>query len=430
MNVSELLDKQVKGGSTSTITKPYVAAARKILTEVTHRSEQAAAMVQKKMEQSEFSLEQCAEVLLTYAREHPTADCWTWDRLTPDNPAVNLVLDFYEIPSAWVFHAVSESSKSARTVDTVTAEIQLIQAQVQKIFYDAVIQIGTRLLEARELVPHGEWTNYLENRLGYKPSTAQNYMRIAKEFGDGQVSLDGTDPQALFGALGYSQLLPLLSLPDEERRELAQENDLEAMSSREIEELVKARKAAEEKTAQVEHELAQVKTAEKEALDKAAQAQAKLEKTEKSRKTAKEREVNALAAMRMAEQRADKLAEEHKFLQNQVKALTEQAEQTPLTAEVVPSEAELAQARQEVREEMQTALHAAEDRAAQAESRLEKARNPAAMRVSLLFEEVQTQVEKLEAALAALWADQPETADKFRGAICQYFAVHTQTDTQ
>lgn len=321
---------------------------------------------------------------------------------------------------------MNEVRKQERTVDTVTAEIQLIQEQVKKVFYDAVIQIGTRLLEVKELVPHGEWTEYLENRLGYKPSTAQNYMRIAKEFGDGQVALDGTDPQALFGALGYSQLLPLLSLPDEDRRELAQENDLEDMSSREIEELVKARKAAEDKTAQVEHELAQVKAAEKAAEDKAAQAQAELTRAKESKKAAQKREENALAEKRQAELRADKLAEEHKFLQNQVKALTEQAEQTPIRAEVVPSDAELEQVRQEVREEMQTALHAAEDRAEQAEARLEKAKNPAAMRVNLLFEDIQTQVDKLEAALAALSAEQPEIGDKFRAAINQYFALYIQ----
>lgn len=321
---------------------------------------------------------------------------------------------------------MNEITNQERTVDTVTAEIQFIQAQVKKVFYDAVIQIGTRLLEVKELVPHGEWTSYLEIRLGYKPSTAQNYMRIAKEFGDGQVSLDGTDPQSLFGQLGYAQLLPLLSLPDEERRELAQQNNLPEMSSREIEELVKARKDAEEKIAQVEHEFAQVKAAEKAALARAAQAQAKLEKVEKSRKAAKEREVNALAAQRMAEQRAEKLAEEHTFLQNRVKALTEQAEQTPLTAEVVPSEAELEQARQEVREEMQTVLHAAEERAMQAENRLEKAKNPSAMRVNLIFEEVQTQVDKLETALAALAAEQPEVGEKFRTAVHQYFALHSQ----
>lgn len=424
----KLLEEQMTKKISSYVKKPYVQMAGEILTQMVHISERAAELIEQKLAVPELSLENCADVLLEYAKAHPDADCWVYDgtELDPDNPVIKMIMDFYEIPSAWVFHTASENGTPARTVDMVTAEIQLIQAQVKKVFYDAVIQIGTRLLEVKELVPHGEWTSYLETRLGYKPSTAQNYMRIAKEFGDGQVSLDGTDPQTLFGELGYAQLLPLLSLPDEERRTLAQENNLESMSSREIEELVKAQKATNEKLAQVESELTHAKAAEKAAEDKAVQVQAKLEKAEKSKKAAKEREANALAAQRMAEQRADKLAEEHKFLQNQVQALTEQAEQTPLTAEVVPSEAELEQVREEVRKEMQTALHAAEDRAQQAEARLEKAKNPSAMRVNLIFEEMQTQVDKLETALAALAAEQPEVGEKFRAAISQYFASHIQ----
>ena len=421
----KLLEEQMTKKISSYVKKPYVQMAGEILTQMVHISERAAELIEQKLAVPELSLENCADVLLEYAKSNPDADCWTYDGVAqnPENPAIKMVMDFYEIPSAWVFKT---GKAPARTVDMVTAEIQLIQAQVKKVFYDAVIQIGARLLEVKELVPHGEWTSYLENRLGYKPSTAQNYMRIAKEFGDGQVSLDGTDPQTLFGELGYAQLLPLLSLPDEERRTLAQENNLESMSSREIEELVKAQKATNEKLAQVESELTHAKAAEKAAEDKAVQVQAKLEKAEKSKKAAKEREANALAAQRMAEQRADKLAEEHKFLQNQVQALTEQAEQTPLTAEVVPSEAELEQVREEVRKEMQTALHAAEDRAQQAEARLEKAKNPSAMRVNLIFEEMQTQVDKLETALAALAAEQPEVGEKFRAAISQYFASHIQ----
>ena len=294
---------------------------------------------------------------------------------------------------------MSEVQKPVRTVDTVTAEIQYIQAQARKVFYEAVVQIGTRLLEVKEMVPHGEWTDYLENRLGYKPSTAQNYMRVAKEFGSGQVALDGTDPQTLFGKLGYAQLLPLLALPDEQRRELAQEVDLPALSSREIEELVQARKTAEARAEQAEH---------------------KLQKVQKSQKAAQEREANALAAQRVAEQRADKLAEEHQFLQNQLDSLREQAEQTTIQAEVVPDEAALEAVRQEVREQMQQTLEQAEIRAAQAESKLAKAKNPLAMKVNLLFEETQNVTRRMEEALAALAAQQPETADKFRQAIAMF----------
>ena len=84
---------------------------------------------------------------------------------------------------------MSENVVAVRSIEIVTAEIYTIRDNARKVFLDAVVQIGTRLEEAKQLVPQGEWTAYLTDRLGYKPSTAQNYMRIAREFGGGQVSL-------------------------------------------------------------------------------------------------------------------------------------------------------------------------------------------------------------------------------------------------
>ena len=63
-------------------------------------------------------------------------------------------------------------SDIVRNIDTVTAEIIVIRDNAKKVFYDAVIKIGCRLLEAKDLIPHGEWTHYLQSVLGYTPSTA------------------------------------------------------------------------------------------------------------------------------------------------------------------------------------------------------------------------------------------------------------------
>ena len=76
---------------------------------------------------------------------------------------------------------------AVRSIEIVTAEIYTIRDNAARVFMDSVVQIGRRLEEAKQLVPHGEWTDYLDTKLGYKPSTAQNYMRIAREFGDGQI---------------------------------------------------------------------------------------------------------------------------------------------------------------------------------------------------------------------------------------------------
>ena len=103
---------------------------------------------------------------------------------------------------------MSENVVAVRSIEIVTAEITMIRDNARKVFLESVIQIGTRLEEAKQLVPQGEWTAYLTDKLGYKPSTAQNYMRIAREFGGGQVSLTGKTAADAFGQLSYSQILP------------------------------------------------------------------------------------------------------------------------------------------------------------------------------------------------------------------------------
>ena len=90
---------------------------------------------------------------------------------------------------------------AVRSIEIVTAEITMIRDNARKVFLESVIQIGTRLEEAKQMVPSGEWTAYLTDKLGYKPSTAQNYMRIAREFGGGQVSLTGKTAADAFGQL-------------------------------------------------------------------------------------------------------------------------------------------------------------------------------------------------------------------------------------
>lgn len=293
-------------------------------------------------------------------------------------------------------------SDIVRNIDTVTAEIIVIRDNAKKVFYDAVIKIGCRLLEAKDLVPHGEWTHYLQSVLGYTPSTAQNYMRIASAFSGNEVGFDGKSQDELFGELGYAQLLPLLGLPDEDRRELAAENDLPSMSSREINKLVSDYKEAG--------------AALKDADERSAEALEKMEKAEEAQKKAEEAETN---------ERNARLAAEEKIgaLEGQVQKLMEEAKTIPIQAEVVPDEKALEAARQAVRDEMQKAVRQAEEKAKAAEGKLAKARNPLAMKVKLLFEDMQSMTSRLENALAALAQEQPEMAEKFRTTIGQFMTL-------
>lgn len=292
---------------------------------------------------------------------------------------------------------------AVRSIEIVTAEIHTIRDNVARVFMDGVVQIGRRLEEAKQLVPQGEWLAYLDKELGYKPSTAQNYMRIAREFGDGQVGLSGKTPGDFFGNLGYSQLLPLLGLPEEEREELAEQHDLAGMSSREIQALVKERDEAKANADKLESALAD-KTAEGQAL------QGKLDTVQADLAKQKDKEkAQAEAAKANAETAAE--------LQRRLDALEQQAN-TPREL----TEEERAAMREEIAAEQAEAVQAAEARAADALAKLEKVKNPAAHKVNFLFGELGEYWNRLQAALRELEQSDSEAAGKMRVAIGQAVA--------
>lgn len=289
---------------------------------------------------------------------------------------------------------MSENVVAVRSIEIVTAEITMIRDNARKVFLESVIQIGTRLEEAKQMVPSGEWTAYLTDKLGYKPSTAQNYMRIAREFGGGQVSLTGKTAADAFGQLSYSQILPLLGMAEEEREELAEENDLPSMSSREIAALVKERDEAKE-------------AAEKATAEKAA-AELKFEGAAKARET-------VLHELKLSQDECDVVKQTAADLQKQLDAIEDKpAEVRELTEE------ELEEIRSKVREENAEAARAAEERARAAEEKLDKVKNPAAHKVNFLFGEVRGLVERLEQALEELQQTDEAACEKFAAVIAKW----------
>lgn len=143
------------------------------------------------------------------------------------------------------------SSPPARTAEAVALEIRTLQRQAQGIILSYAIEIGRRLEEAKSLLPHGEWGGWLKRELDYSQSTAQNFMRVFREYGDSQQSLFGNAPKSqTFGNLTYSKALRLLAIPDEEERaRFVEENDVAHMTTRELNEALKARDEAEEAAA-------------------------------------------------------------------------------------------------------------------------------------------------------------------------------------
>lgn len=289
---------------------------------------------------------------------------------------------------------------AVRSIEIVTAEIHTIRDNVARVFMDGVVQIGRRLEEVKQLVPQGEWLAYLDKELGYKPSTAQNYMRIAREFGDGQIGMSGKTSSDFFGNLGYSQLLPLLGLPEEEREALAEEHDLAGMSSREIQALVKERDEAKAAAAAAREQADEQGQEARRARDALASAEDALKaEQEKNKAQADAARANAQTAAELQRQ-----LDELEAKAGQPRPLTDE-EREALRAEIAAEQAEEVQA--------------AEERAAEALAKLEKVKNPAAHKVNFLFGELCGDWERLRGALGALAQTDEAAAGKMGEAIIQ-----------
>ena len=136
---------------------------------------------------------------------------------------------------------MSEQMEVVRTVEVIAAEINALTATM----LTNVIEIGRRMVEAKQLLPHGEFGPWLKANTPYGTSTANNYMRLFEAYGSEQNSLFGAELNCqTFGNLNYSKALALLELPAEEREEFVKTNDVEAMSTRELQKVIKERDEA------------------------------------------------------------------------------------------------------------------------------------------------------------------------------------------
>lgn len=102
---------------------------------------------------------------------------------------------------------------------------------------ESALDIGRCLNQAKEedLVPHGQWQEWVYKHTGMSPRTAQMWMKAAREIA----------PASPLASLDFSKVQALLSLPSEEREQFAEEVGADSKSVRELKEAIKARQAAE-----------------------------------------------------------------------------------------------------------------------------------------------------------------------------------------
>ena len=126
-----------------------------------------------------------------------------------------------------------------RTIEVITGEI----LDAKRAGGEAILTIGRCLIEAKDMLSHGEWLPWLTEQVEFSPRTAQNFMRLAREWSNTQTLAD----------LGASKALALLALPPEEREQFMEDHKVIDMSARQLEQAIKerdeARAAAEQAAA-------------------------------------------------------------------------------------------------------------------------------------------------------------------------------------
>lgn len=198
------------------------------------------------------------------------------------------------------FASEHQPPSTERSIETITTEI--LQMKVDG--GNAIIGIGQRLIEAKAMLTHGGWLPWLTEQVKFSERTAQNFMKLARQW---------SNPQAL-ADLGATKALTLLALPADERDKFMAENHIVDgeeksvidMTSRELEKAIRERddalkaaevakadaKAAEDSRSKMEADMAALKNLQMSAQNAEEQARRDLESVRAELKELQEKPVD------------------------------------------------------------------------------------------------------------------------------------------
>lgn len=282
-----------------------------------------------------------------------------------------------------------------RSQELIASEINSIKHQTRQMVLYNSIEIGKRLVEAKEVVAHGEWGKWLENSVDYSQSTANNLMKIYEEYGDGQATLFGGDANSeAIASLPYTKALALLSIPNYEREEFIEENNVQDMSTRELDKAIKEKKELEKKLQIFEEEAEKHKDLKLQLSTSQSVVKTLESKLEKAEENDNSEEIQKLHEEIRA---ADAEKEEY---ENKIKKLEKELKEKPIevpeTIEKVPKEVE---------EELEKLRKQVEN----------KSNDEAEVKFKFQFESL---VENFSTLLGSLNEIQDEeTRNKFKGAV-------------
>ena len=284
-------------------------------------------------------------------------------------------------------------AEATRDIAAVTCEILHLKQELAR----NIVDIGLRLIEAKEMLSHGEWLPWLEAQAPFSEKTAQNYMRVAREFPNPQLVAD----------LGVRKALALLELPPSERESFAEENNVIDMTSRELERAIKERDTARQ---EAEAARADAQTAE----ESRAKMEADMKALEAIHRSAREGEAQAREALAKA--------------QAELKELRER----PVEVAVEVDQEAVEQARADAVAEMQAKVDAAEKQLKEAETALIMAKKQAWANAAILSRAEKAEAELAEARRqldAAARAEKASVVNQ-NGDLAMFNVLFSQTQKQ
>lgn len=347
-------------------------------------------------------------------------------------------------------------AETTRDIEAVTGEIIHLKQELAR----NIVDIGLRLIEAKAMLPHGEWLPWLEEQVRFSEKSAQNYMRVAREFPNPQLVAD----------LGVRKALALLELPPSEREAFAEDNNVVDMTTAQLEKAIRERdeaqraaeaaladaKTAEESRAKMEADMAALKVLCDSAAGEAEQAAADLLAARKELEELQKRPVDvavetvvdqeavenaraeAIAGMTARVDQAEAARKEAERKRKEAEqALAEAKKQAGANADAMArakkAEAEkqaLEEARKKAEAEKQPledALKKAEADLAEARRQLEEAgkagdaalvnANPDLAMFNVLFSQTQAQVNQMHGLRLKLGKDDGELDGQLKAAI-------------
>lgn len=318
-----------------------------------------------------------------------------------------------------------------RDINTITGEIHTIQATVRRTALEGCIEIGRRLVEAKELLPHGEWGQYLKDEFDWSQDRAGQLMKLFREYGAEQQNIFGAELNSdTYRNLSFSQALKLIAIPESEREDFVKENDVEHLTTRELDELIKEHNrqlaAEQEKTRQAEAESREAHAALEELSDKYAALSAVAREGQQGLDDALARgraEGESAAAEKLAHlntqvAEADKATKQAK---KQRKAAEKELAKAKAEAEAARQDLQKfkdnPQVPQEImdklRAQFSAAAEAAEAHAAELEQRLKTA-DPTVAVFKVHFDSIQREFSTMMTLIASAEA---ETGNKLRAAV-------------